>query len=88
MDGNRPRGPEERGKVPQGPEDAAEDGDRGEQQRQVINSACSELGDCDLCIGGEKSAMNSGCMYVCSFLVTKETVERSWYYLCLLAVLC
>ena len=41
----RPRGPEEQRMVPQGPEDAAEDGDRGEQRRQVINSACSVLGD-------------------------------------------
>ena len=83
----RPRGPEEQGMVPQGPEDAAEDVDRGVQRRQVINSACSELEDCDFCIGGEKSAMNSGRMYVCSFFVTKETVERSWNCLCWLAVL-
>ena len=60
MDEKRPRGRETRGMVPQGPEDAAEHGDRGVQRRQVIKSACSELGDWDLCIGGDKSAMNSG----------------------------
>ena len=54
MDGKRPRGPEEQGMVPQGPEDAVEDGDRGELRRQVMNSACSKLGDCDFYIGDEK----------------------------------
>ena len=44
MDESRPRGPEERGMVPQGPEDAAEDGDRSEQRRQMNNSTCSERG--------------------------------------------
>ena len=44
MDENLPRGPEKRGIVPQGPEDPAEEGDRGEQRRQVINSACSKHG--------------------------------------------
>ena len=44
MGGKRPRGPEEQGMVPQGPEDAAEDGDRGEQRRQVDSKVCSELG--------------------------------------------
>ena len=52
--------------VPQGPEDAVEDGDRGELRRQVINSACRELGDCDINIGDENSAMESERMFVCS----------------------
>ena len=47
----RPRGPEERGMVPQGPKDAAKEGDRGVQQRQVINSACSALGEWDFTLG-------------------------------------
>ena len=41
----RPRGPEEQGMVPQGLEDATEDGDRGAQRRQVKNSTCNVLGD-------------------------------------------
>ena len=44
MGGKRPRGPEDRGMVPQGPEDAVEDGDRGVQRRQVDSSACRVLG--------------------------------------------
>ena len=45
MDEYRPRGPEEQGMVPQGPEDAAEDVDRGVQRRQMNNSTCNVLGD-------------------------------------------
>ena len=66
MDESRPRGPEEQGMVPQGPEDAAEDGDRGVQRRQVMNSACRELGDYKINIGDENSAMESERMFVCS----------------------
>ena len=51
MDGKRPRGPEERGMVPQGPEDAVEGSDRGELRRQVKISACRTLGDCDCTLG-------------------------------------
>ena len=60
MGETRPRGPEEQGMVPQGPQDAAKHGDRGEPRRQVMNSACRELGDCEIALGGEKSAMTSG----------------------------
>ena len=66
MGGKRPRGPEDRGMVPQGPEDAVEDGDRGVQRRQVDSSACRVLGDCDLNIGGKTVVMKSECMFVCS----------------------
>ena len=45
MGETRPRGPEDRGMVPQGPEDAMEDGDRGEQRRQVDSVACSVMGE-------------------------------------------
>ena len=41
MDGNRPRGPEEQARVPQGPEDAAKPSDRGALRRQRKISACS-----------------------------------------------
>ena len=54
IDGNRPRGPEKRGMVPQGLEDAAEDGDRGEQRRQVDSTACSVLGECKLALGEKR----------------------------------
>ena len=37
--------------VPQGPEDAAEDGDRGVQRRQVDSTASNELGDSKLTLG-------------------------------------
>ena len=47
----RPRGLEEQGMVSQGPEDVAKDGDHGEQRRQVINSACSALGEWDFTLG-------------------------------------
>ena len=66
MDDKRPRGPEDRGMVPQGPENAVEDGDRGELRRQVMNSACRNRGDYDFNIGDEKSTMKSGRMFVYS----------------------
>ena len=76
MNEARPRGPEEQGMVPQGPEDAAEDGDRGVQRRQVTKVACSEFGGCKLAWGKRKSAMKSGCMCVYSLLVIMKRVER------------
>ena len=77
MDGNRRRGPEDRGMVPQGPEDADEDGDRGELRRQVMKSTCSELGGKENCIGGETLVMKSGRMFVCPLKVTRKAVERT-----------
>ena len=76
MDEARPRGPEERGMVPQGPEDAAKYGDRGVQRLQVKKIACSELGDSKFTLGKRKSAMKSGRMCACSLLVIKKTVEK------------
>ena len=51
MDDNGPRGPEEQGKVPQGPEGAAEESDRGVQQRQRDSIACSVLGERGIVLG-------------------------------------
>ena len=59
MGDKRPRGPEDRGMVPQGPEDAVEDSDRGELRRQVKISACRNLGDGNFSIGGETFAMKT-----------------------------
>ena len=43
MDGRRPRGPKTRGLVPQGPEEAAKRGERGEQRLRVMQliAVCS-----------------------------------------------
>ena len=43
--------------IPQGPKDAAEDGDRGELRRQVMNLACRELGEAHCMLG---NALYSG----------------------------
>ena len=77
MDGKGPRGPEEHAMVPQGPEDAVEDGDRGELRQQVMKSACSELGGKENYIGGETLVMKSGCMFVYTVKVTRKAVERT-----------
>ena len=88
MDDKRPRGPEEQAMVPQGPEDAVEDGDCGELRRQVMKSACSELGGKETYIGGETLVMKSGCMFVYTVKVTKKAVERTLHCLYLLTVPC
>ena len=65
MDVRRPRGPEEQGMVPQGPEDAEEDGDRGAQRRQVTIRLAVNWGIGKLYNRGETLVMKSKRMFVC-----------------------
>ena len=55
MDDNGPRGPEEQGKVPQGPGGAAKERNRGEHRRRRDSIACSVLGERGIALGIENS---------------------------------
>ena len=51
--------------VPQGPEDAAMEGDRGVQRRQVDSIHCSALGESGIALGIENSFnFDIGCTIV------------------------
>ena len=69
MDNKRPRGPEEQGGVPQGPEDAAAHGNRGELRLQVIKSACREWGKCKLA-WGKREICDAKWINVCLLIVS------------------